>query len=95
MSYFGGINRRENYKHNGYDNNFGDTEHNMNTSYSNLKEFDKSMTNENEYDGTSGGVNNIGGYGEDENGGEGEGGEPNAGLIEKKEFKELEIYDPL
>ena len=92
MSYFGGGKNYETNMPNDYENNFSDS-HNMNTSFSNLKEVDRSL---NDFNTTSGprnndDITNIGGYGENN----GEGTDGNPGLIEKKEFKELEIYDPL
>ena len=74
MSYFGGNERLGRKQLNDYDPT-------MNSSFSNLKEFDKSINdNENEYghNDDSGDLGNEGG----------------TGLIEKNEMKELEIYDP-
>ncbi len=94
MSYFGGSSRQDNFQmnttHNDYENGFSDS-HAMNTSFSNLKEMERSLNDFGDHNNNDGDIHNIGGYGE--NGGDG--GEGNPGLIEKKELKELEIYDPL
>ena len=82
MSYFGGNERLERNNaddYDGYQNHF-----NNDSSFSNLKEFDKSLNgNENEY-----GHDNMGA--EDGNNFSG-----TTGLIEHNEMKELEIYDPV
>lgn len=106
MSYFGS--NKNNYKSNDKENNFGDPENewvrnndhgfgnqdrffgNNDYSFSNVKEVDHGI-NDTKHGGDDGsGIHNIGGYGEDGGGADG-----NTGMIEKKEFKELEIYDPL
>ena len=96
MSYFGGgSSHQENYQMNmtnDYENNLTDSHNNMNSSFSNLREVDRSLNDFNTGSPRNNDdITNIGGYGESN----GDGADGSPGIIEKKELKELEIYDPL